>query len=67
MLEQLGQELHARPYRTLVGLVGVGFMLGRAVSVRALVDVAKVGARAAVAMALERTLRDLIGPEGTRR
>lgn len=60
---ELFDQLRSRPYITLAGLVGVGWVLGRGVPLRALVAIAGVGARAAVATAFERGVRDhLRGP-----
>jgi hypothetical protein len=54
---ELREQLRARPYLTLAGLVGVGWILGRGVPLRALLALAGVGARAAVATALEGAVR----------
>ena len=60
VIGELTDQLQERPYLTLVGLVGVGWILGRAVPLRALFAVAGVGARAAVAGTVERTVRERI-------
>jgi hypothetical protein len=53
------ERLRARPYATLTGLIGVGWMLGRAVPPRVLLAVAWVSVRGAVAAALEGCVRDV--------
>jgi hypothetical protein len=55
---EVTEQLRLRPYATLAGLVGLGWILGRSVPLRALVAVAGVGARAAVATAVERNVRE---------
>jgi hypothetical protein len=55
---ELVGQLQERPYLTLASLVGVGWILGRGVPLRALFAIAGVGARAAVATAVERSVRD---------
>jgi hypothetical protein len=54
----LTEQLQARPYATLAGLVGIGWILGRRVPLRALFGMAGIGARAAVATAVERRVMD---------
>jgi len=64
VLGELSDQLQERPYLTLAGLVGLGCILGRAVPLRALFAVAGVGARAAFAGTLERTVRDRMRGNG---
>jgi hypothetical protein len=64
VLAELSDQLQERPYMTLAGLIGVGWILGRSVPLRALFAVAGVGARAAVAGTVERTVRDRMRGNG---
>jgi hypothetical protein len=64
VIGELTDQLQERPYLTLAGLVGVGWILGRSVPLRALFAVAGVGARAAVAGTVERTVRDRMRGNG---
>jgi hypothetical protein len=57
----LRAQLRARPYATLIGAAGVGWMLGRSFSLRAWVALAGIGARSAVARALEGAVRERFG------
>lgn len=54
----LVEQLRARPYLTLAGLAGVGWVVGRGVSVRALFAIAGIAARAALVTTLESALRE---------
>jgi hypothetical protein len=62
---ELEQELRARPYRTLAGLVGAGWLLGRVVSTPALLALAGVGVRVALATVLVEAAREF--PRGSDR
>jgi hypothetical protein len=66
MVGELRAQLRARPYLTLAGVFGVGWVLGRSVPFRALVALAGVGARAVVASALEGAVRDGVRPSRAR-
>lgn len=55
---ELRQSFRDRPYWTTAAIVGVGWMLGRSLPLRAVIAVAGIGARAAVATALEDVVRD---------
>jgi hypothetical protein len=50
-------QLRARPYWTTAAIVGVGWILGRSVPVGAVLAMAGVGARAAMALAIEDVAR----------
>ena len=54
---ELVSQLRARPYGTLAAIVGVGWILGRSLPVRAVLAMAGVGARAAMAVAIEDVAR----------
>ncbi|HTY16590.1 MAG TPA: hypothetical protein VMH82_02570 [Myxococcota bacterium] len=54
----LRQQMHDRPYLTMAACVGVGWMLGRALPLRALVAVGGLAARAAAASAVEGAVRN---------
>jgi hypothetical protein len=51
--EELRTQLRERPYWTTAALIGVGWILGRSLPLRAVLAVAGIGARAAVATAIE--------------
>jgi hypothetical protein len=55
--KELISHLRERPYATLAALVGVGWVLGRAVPLRAVLAMAGVGARTAMTVALEDVAR----------
>lgn len=57
VVDELSQQLRARPYTTLACLIGVGWLLGRSVPMRGMVALAGVGARAALTNALDSALR----------
>jgi hypothetical protein len=56
----LREQLRDRPYWTTAAIVGVGWILGRSLPLQALLTVAGIGARAAVASALENVVRDRV-------
>jgi hypothetical protein len=56
----LREQLRERPYWTTAAIVGVGWILGRSLPLGALLTVAGIGARAAVASALENVVRDRV-------
>ena len=56
----LREQLRERPYWTTAAFVGVGWILGRSLPLGALLTVAGIGARAAVASALENVVRDRV-------
>lgn len=58
---EIRAQLRARPYTTLIGAAGVGWMLGRTFSLRTWVALAGIGARAAVGRALEGAVRERFG------
>ena len=58
LIADLRQNFRERPYWTTAAIVGVGWILGRSLPLRALIAVAGIGARAAVATALEDVVRD---------
>lgn len=57
VVDELNQQLRARPYTTLACLLGVGWLLGRTLPVRGVIALAGVGARAALSGALDSALR----------
>lgn len=60
---ELRRNFRERPYWTTAAFVGVGWILGRSLPLRALVAVAGIGARAAVATALEDIVRGRVRPQ----
>jgi hypothetical protein len=54
----LRRQMRARPYLTMAACAGVGWMLGRALPLRALVAVGGLAARAAAASAVESAVRN---------
>jgi len=55
---ELRVQLRERPYWTTAALIGVGWILGRSLPLRAVLTVASIGARTAVAAALEGVASD---------
>ena len=53
LAEEVRTQLRERPYSTTAVFVGVGWILGRSLPLRAMLAVAGIGARAAMAAALE--------------
>jgi lauroyl/myristoyl acyltransferase len=62
LVADLRRNFRERPYWTTAAIVGVGWILGRSLPLRALIAVAGIGARAAVATALEDAVRDRVRP-----
>jgi len=60
--KELRSQLRERPYWTTAAIVGVGWILGRSLPLRAVLVVAGIGARAAMAMALEDMISDRVRP-----
>ena len=58
--EELRSQLRERPYWTTGALVAVGWVLGRSLPLRAVLAVAGIGARAALAAALEGMMSDRV-------
>ncbi len=56
--EELRSNLRERPYWTTAALVGVGWILGRSLPLRAVLTVAGIGARAAMVAAFEDAVSD---------
>jgi hypothetical protein len=54
---ELRTQFRERPYWTTAAFVGVGWILGRSLPLGALMTVAGIGARVAVATALENAVR----------
>jgi hypothetical protein len=54
---ELVRQLRARPYWTTAGVFCVGWVLGRTLPLRAVLAMAGIGARAAVAVAIEEVAR----------
>ena len=56
--EELRVQLRERPYWTTAAIIGVGWILGRSLPLRAVLTVASIGARAAVVAAFEDVVLD---------
>ena len=63
LVKDLRAQLRARPYATLIGAAGVGWMLGRSFSLRTWLAIAGIGARAAVGSAVQGAVRQRFGAE----
>lgn len=63
---ELRSQLRARPYWTTAAIVGVGWVLGRTLPLRAVIAVAGIGARAAMVAALENVVIDRERPRAAR-
>ena len=63
---ELRTQLRERPYWTTAAIVGVGWILGRSLPLRAVLAVAGIGARAAMAAALEGAITDRVRPQPAR-
>jgi hypothetical protein len=57
---ELRRHLRERPYWTAAAAVGVGWVLGRSLPLRALIAVAGIGARVAAAATLEHVVREYV-------
>ena len=64
--EELRTQLRERPYWTTAAIVGVGWILGRSLPLRAVLAVAGIGVRALMAAALEDVVSDRIRSPDTR-
>lgn len=64
--EELRTQLRERPYSTTAMIVGVGWILGRSLPLRAVLAVAGIGARAVMAAALENAVSDRVRPRAAR-
>jgi len=64
--EELRSQLRERPYWTIATIVGVGWILGRSLPLRAALAVASIGARAAMAAALQDVISDRARPRAAR-
>jgi len=64
--EELRLQLRERPYWTIAGIVGVGWILGRSLPLRAALAVGSIGARMAMAAALEDVMSDRVRPQAAR-
>ena len=60
--EELRSQLGERPYWTIAAVVGVGWILGRSLPLRAALAVAGIGARAVMAAALEDVVSGRVRP-----
>jgi len=58
--EELRAQLRVRPYWTTGALVAVGWILGRSLPLRVVLAAAGIGARAALAAALEGVMSDRV-------
>jgi len=63
--EELRSNLRERPYWTTAAIVGVGWILGRSLPLRAVLTVASIGARAAMVAAFEDAVTGRVRPEST--
>ena len=63
---ELCAQLRERPYWTSAAIVGVGWIVGRSMPLRAVAAVAGIGARAALAVALEDLVTDRTRPRPAR-
>ena len=63
---ELRLQLRERPYWTTAAIVGVGWIIGRSLPLRAVFAVAGIGARAAMAAALEGAISDRVRPQAAR-
>ncbi len=61
---ELRTQLRERPYWTAAAMVGVGWIVGRSLPLRAVLAVAGIGARAALAAALQGVVSDRMRPPG---
>ena len=64
--EELRLQLRERPYWTLAAVVGVGWILGRSLPLRAALAVGSIGARMAIATALDDVVADCVRPRAAR-
>ena len=64
--EELRTQLRERPYWTTAAIIGVGWILGRSLPLRAVLAVASIGAQAAMAAALEGAATDCVRPRAAR-
>ena len=62
--KELRSQIDERPYWTIAAVVGVGWVLGRSLPARAVLAVAGIGARAAMAAVLEDVVSDRLKPRG---
>ena len=51
--DELRSQVRERPFWTIAAIVGIGWILGRSVPLRGVLTVAGIGARAAMAAAIE--------------
>ena len=64
--EEFRSNLRERPYWTAAVIVGVGWLLGRSLPLRAVLTVASIGARAAMVAAFEDVVTDRVRPRSAR-
>lgn len=64
--EELRTQLRERPYWTTAAIVGVGWILGRSLPLRAVLAVASIGVQAAMANAFEGVATDCVRPRAAR-
>jgi hypothetical protein len=57
LTRELRSQLEARPYLTIGALFGLGLLAGRRLPLRALLPIAGLGARMALATALEAAIK----------
>ena len=62
LAEEVRSQVRERPYWTTAAFVGVGWIIGRTLPLRAVLAVAGIGARAAMAAALENAVIDHVRP-----
>jgi len=62
LAEEVRSQVRERPYWTTAAFVGVGWIIGRTLPLRAVLAVAGIGARAAMAAALEHAVIEGVRP-----
>jgi lauroyl/myristoyl acyltransferase len=62
LAEEVRSQVRERPYWTTAAFVGVGWIIGRTLPLRAVLAVAGIGARAAMAAALEHAVIERVRP-----
>ena len=62
LAEEVRSQVRERPYWTTAAFVGIGWVIGRTLPLRAVLAVVGIGARAAMAAALEHAVIDHVRP-----
>jgi len=63
LAEEVRSQVRERPYWTTAAFVGVGWIIGRTLPLRAVLAMAGIGARAAMASALEHAVIERVRPQ----